>query len=333
MFNKKTILITGGTGSFGKYFANHIVKNFKPKKIIIFSRDEEKQRLMKDNLSKKTIETFRFFLGDVRDRDRVNMAFNGVDYVIHAAALKQVDTAEYNPFEFIKTNIIGAQNIIEASLFNKVKRVIALSTDKAAQAINLYGATKLVSDKLFTSANNLKGNNPTIFSVVRYGNVAESRGSVIPHFKKLLKEKKNITLTDERMTRFWITLEESATFVKKAIKNMKGGEIFIPKLPSIKIIDLIKAMDKNAKIDLVGIRPGEKLYEVMCHNDEVNNTLEFKDYYLIYPTIRFYYLKNNYIKNSEGEVGKKVNKEFEYNSKNNKKFFSINEIKKELKKI
>ena len=305
MYNNKSILITGGTGSFGSKFVQMLTKKYKPKKIVIFSRDEVKQRDMFQKLKKNKTEMFRFFIGDVRDRERVNMALNGIDIVVHAAALKQIDTAEYNPFEYIKTNIMGAQNIIDGCINNKVKKVIALSTDKAAQAINLYGATKLVSDKLFISANNIKGKNPTIFSVVRYGNVAESRGSVIPYFKDLIKRNKNLTLTDERMTRFWITLEESVNFVNKCMKLMKGGEIFVPKLPSIKIIDLIKALNPKAKIEIVGIRPGEKLYEVMCPNDEVNNTFEFKDYYLIYPAIRYYYLNNNYKKNINGEIGKK----------------------------
>lgn len=335
MFNNQNILITGGTGSFGNAFVNYIMRKYNPKKIIIFSRDELKQKSMREKIIKniKDDKLYRFFIGDIRDKDRLDMALNGVDYVVHAAALKQVDTAEYNPFEFIKTNILGAQNLIECSLKNNIKRVIALSTDKAAQAINLYGATKLVSDKLFVSANNFRGKNQTIFSVVRYGNVSESRGSVIPHFKNLIKRNKNITLTDERMTRFWITLDESVKFVNKCLKIMKGGEIFIPKLPSIKIIDLIKAMNSKAKIDIIGIRPGEKLYEIMSPNDEVNNTYEFKNYYLIYPAIRYYNLKNNYSKSAEGEIGKKVRKDFEYSSKNNNKFLSIQEIKKELSKL
>ena len=335
MLNNKTILITGGTGSFGSAFIDFVAKKYNPKKIIIFSRDELKQKSMREKIIKniKDDRLYRFFIGDIRDKDRLDMALNGVDYVVHAAALKQVDTAEYNPFEFIKTNILGAQNLIECSLKNNIKRVIALSTDKAAQAINLYGATKLVSDKLFVSANNFRGKNQTIFSVVRYGNVSESRGSVIPHFKNLIKQNKNITLTDERMTRFWITLDESVKFVNECLKIMKGGEIFIPKLPSIKIIDLIKAMNNKAKIDIIGIRPGEKLYEVMSPNDEVNNTYEFKNYYLIYPAIRYYNLKNNYSKSAKGEIGKKVRKDFEYSSKNNNKFLSIQEIKKELSKL
>ena len=216
MFNNKKIFITGGTGSFGNTFVKYIAKKYTPKKIIIFSRDELKQKIMKEKIIKNKSDDnlYRFFIGDIRDKDRLDMALNGVDYVVHAAALKQVDTAEYNPFEFIKTNILGAQNLIECSLKNNVKKVLALSTDKAAQAINLYGATKLVSDKLFVSANNFRGKNQTIFSVVRYGNVSESRGSVIPHFKNLIKQNKNITLTDERMTRFWITLDESVKIIK-----------------------------------------------------------------------------------------------------------------------
>ncbi len=331
MFKNKTVLVTGGTGSFGTSFCNHI-KKLKPKKIIIFSRDEVKQKQMRENLSKKDEAIFRFFLGDVRDKDRLMLAFNNVDCVIHAAALKQIDTAEYNPFEVIKTNIIGAQNIIDASIANNVKKVLALSTDKAASPVNLYGATKLVSDKLFSSANNYVGKNKTIFSIVRYGNVSSSRGSVIPYFKKLIDQNKPITLTDKEMTRFWITLDESVEFVLHCLANMVGGEIFVPKLPSIKIIDLIIAMKKNAKIKIIGLRPGEKIYEIMCPRDESHNTIEFKKYYIIKPSIKFYTSNRNYNYNLKGEKGKNVNKNFEYNSKNNESFLSINKIKKYLKK-
>ena len=332
MLNNKTIFITGGTGSLGPELSKFIIKNYKPKKIIIFSRDEVKQRYMKEKLSTKDRNLFRFFLGDVRDKDRLFKAMEGVDIVIHAAALKQIDTAEYNPFEVIKTNIIGAQNIIDACLASKVKKVLALSTDKAANPINLYGATKLVSDKLFSSANNTSGNNKTIFSIVRYGNVSSSRGSVIPYFQDLIKQNKTIPLTDPEMTRFWITLDESIKFIILCLKNMVGGEIFIPKIPSIKITDLIKAMKSNAKIKTVGLRPGEKIYEIMCPKDEAHNTLEYKNYYLIKPSIKFYYLKNNFKVNSENEKGKPVKKNFEYNSKNNSKFLTVQEIKNYLKK-
>ena len=333
MFNNKSIFISGGTGSFGKNFCKYLLKNSKPKKIIVFSRDELKQREISEELSNQERHILRFFIGDVRDKERLIMAMQDVDFVIHAAALKQVDTAEYNPFEFIKTNINGGNNIIEAALINNVKKVIALSTDKAAKSTNLYGATKLVSDKLFISANNFKGKKFTKFSVVRYGNVADSRGSVLPLFRKLFSEKKKLTLTDPRMTRFWITLDESVRFVIECLKVMEGGEIFIPKLKSFKVTDLINAIDSKAKIKLIGIRPGEKLHEVMCPNEEVQNTLEFKKNYIIYPSINKYVGRNLYNLNLRKRKGIKVNKNFEYNSKDNKEFFSISELKKELKKL
>jgi len=333
MFNNKSIFISGGTGSFGKNFCKYLLKTSKPKKIIVFSRDELKQKEISDELSDKERHILRFFIGDVRDKERLIMAMQDVDFVIHAAALKQVDTAEYNPFEFIKTNINGGNNIIEAALINNVKKVIALSTDKAAKSTNLYGATKLVSDKLFISANNFKGKKSTKFSVVRYGNVADSRGSVLPLFRKLFSEKKKLTLTDPRMTRFWITLDESVRFVVECLKVMEGGEIFIPKLKSFKVTDLIKAIDSKAKIKLIGIRPGEKLHEVMCPNEEVQNTLEFKKNYIIYPSINKYAGRNLYNLNLRKRKGTNVNKNFEYNSKDNKEFLSISELKKELKRL
>jgi UDP-N-acetylglucosamine 4,6-dehydratase len=333
MFNKQNILITGGTGSFGNAFVNYIMRKYNPKKIIIFSRDEVKQRNMMEKLNKKDLNKFRFFLGDVRDFERLNKSMQEVDYVIHAAALKQVDTAEYNPFEFIKTNINGAYNVIEASLRNKVKKVIALSTDKAAQSINLYGATKLVSDKLFVSANSFKGKSKTIFSVVRYGNVAESRGSVIPLFQKLIQEKKPLTLTDKNMTRFWITLKDSVEFVDKSFKLMSGGEIFVPKLKSFRVVDLIKAMTPSPKIKVIGIRPGEKLHEVMCPREYSHKTLEFEKFYVIYPTISIFMQKDLYKKDLKKKSSKKVNYNFEYSSDKNDDFFTINELKKVLKKL
>ena len=333
MFNNKTVLITGGTGSFGSALCGHLLKNYKPKKIIIFSRDEVKQRNMLELTNVKKRKYLRFFLGDVRDKDRLRIALEDVDIVIHAAALKQIDTAEYNPFETIKTNILGAQNLIEVCFEKNVKKVLALSTDKAANPINLYGATKLVSDKLFASANNFSGKKKTIFSIVRYGNVSGSRGSVIPFFKNLIKEKQIIPLTHSDMTRFWITIDESVEFVINCLKLMLGGEIFVPKLPSIRITDLIKAMSKNARIKLVGLRPGEKIYETMCPNDEVNNIIEFKKYYVITPSIKFFVLKNNYKLNKLGEIGKKVAKNFEYNSKDNKRFLTLGEIRKYLSSI
>ena len=333
MFDNKSIFVSGGTGSFGKNFCKYVINNSKPKKIIIFSRDELKQKEIADELSYKERNLMRFFIGDVRDKERLIMAMQDVDFVIHAAALKQVDTAEYNPFEFIKTNINGGNNIIEAALINNVKKVIALSTDKAAQSTNLYGATKLVSDKLFISANNFKGKKSTKFSVVRYGNVADSRGSILPLFRRLIKEKKQLTLTDPRMTRFWITLDESIKFVIDCLKTMEGGEIFIPKLKSFKVTDLIKAIDGKAKVKLIGIRPGEKLHEVMCPNEEVQNTLEFKKHFIIYQSVNKYTGKNLYKANLKKRKGISVDKDFEYNSRDNKDFFNVSDLKKELKKI
>ena len=329
MFNNKVIFISGGTGSFGKEFVKDILKKYKPKKIIIFSRDELKQYELSQYFNNNRL---RFFLGDVRDADRLMLALKGVDFVIHAAALKQVPAAEYNPTESIKTNIHGAENIIRASLANNVKKIIALSTDKAANPINLYGATKLVSDKLFIAANNISGNQKISFSVVRYGNVAGSRGSIIPLFKEIVNSKSNkfIPITDNKMTRFWITLSEGVDFVKESFQHMKGGEIFVPKLPSVKIVDLAKAIAPKHKIKIIGIRPGEKIHEIMCPSDNAEDTIEFKKYYCIKPSIKFSNTKTNYKINSKGEKGKFVNKNFEYNSGNNKHFLKINEIKKFL---
>ena len=259
-FKNKTVLVTGGTGSFGTKFIEKLLKVNNTKKIIIFSRDEVKQYHLSEKLSKFK-NKLRFFLGDVRDYERVVTATRGVDIVVHAAALKQVPAAEYNPTEAIKTNIKGAENLINASILNKVQKLIALSTDKAANPINLYGATKLVSDKLFVAANNLSGKNNTLFSVVRYGNVSGSRGSVIPLFSKIYKENGIFTLTHKEMTRFWITLDQGIEFVFNSLNIMKGGEIFVPKIPSVKLIDLINSFKKNAKVEIIGIRPGEKLHE------------------------------------------------------------------------
>ena len=268
MFNNQTIFISGGTGSFGNHFIKKLIKDYKPKKIIIYSRDEYKQFLMQEQFPASKYPFFRFFLGDVRDLERLKMAMNGVDYVVHAAALKQVPAAEYNPMEFVKTNINGAENIIHAAIHQKVKKIIALSTDKAANPINLYGATKLASDKIFVAANNITGSQKTIFSVVRYGNVAGSRGSVIPYFQKLINNKnKYLPITHEDMTRFWITLDQAVDFVFMSFRNMIGGEIFVPKIPSVKIVDLAKAMAPNLKTKIVGIRPGEKIHELMCPNE------------------------------------------------------------------
>ena len=323
MFKNSTILITGGTGSFGKYFTKKILTKFDPKKVIIFSRDELKQYEMEKEINQKNV---RFFLGDIRDRNRLEIAMKNVDYVVHAAALKHVPAAEYNPIEFIKTNINGAENIIYAAMMNNVKKVIALSTDKAANPINLYGATKLVSDKLFVSANNFLASSDTKFSVVRYGNVVGSRGSVVPFYKKLISEKSNfLPITDKRMTRFWITLDEGVEFVLKNFQRMNGGEIFIPKIPSVQIINLAKAMGPNLKIKYIGIRPGEKLHEIMCAKDDSHLTYNFKDHYVVYPTT-----KNSrkiiYGKNKLGEKGKPVNEGFEYSSETNPNFLDISEI-------
>ena len=327
MFDNKTILITGGTGSFGKYCLNYLLREFSPKKIIIFSRDELKQYEMSNEENLMFNKIIRFFIGDVRDYERLLFAFKEVDYVIHAAALKQVPTAEYNPMECIKTNIYGAENVIKASLQCNVKKVIALSTDKAANPINLYGATKLASDKLFVAANNIAYSN-TQFSVVRYGNVVGSRGSIIPYFKKLIKNKsKFLPITDEKMTRFWITLDQGVKFVIKSFERMYGGEIFIPKLSSVKIIDIAKAMAPNLKIKFVGIRPGEKIHEIMCPSDDSHLTLEFDDHYVMMPAIRFHNRDNTFNPNKIGQRGKKVNQGFEYNSGNNKSFLNVKELR------
>ena len=283
MLNNKTILITGGTGSFGKEFIKQTLKNYKPKKIIIFSRDELKQYELKKTFSEKQLKLLRFFIGDVRDKERVSQALNKVDIVIHAAALKQVDTAEYNPLETIKTNIGGAENIILSSFENKVKKVLALSTDKASSPINLYGATKLASDKLFINANNIAGDAKTSFSVLRYGNVMSSRGSVIPYFQKLNSEKKPFPITDKLMTRFSLTLEESVKFSLLALNKMIGGEIFVPKVSSYKILDLVKAINSKPRIKIIGRRPGEKLHEELISNIDAPYTIDFNKFYIITP--------------------------------------------------
>tara|TARA_B100000989_G_scaffold298614_1_gene288748 strand:- start:3402 stop:4406 length:1005 start_codon:yes stop_codon:yes gene_type:complete len=329
MFNNKTIFISGGTGSFGNQFVSTLIKKYKPKKIIIYSRDEYKQFNMQKKFPPNQYPFFRFFLGDVRDLERLKMAMNEVDYVIHAAALKQVPAAEYNPMEFVKTNIYGAENIIQAAINQKVKRIIALSTDKAANPINLYGATKLASDKIFIAANNIIGSQKTIFSVVRYGNVAGSRGSVIPFFKEIIKDrKKYLPITHEDMTRFWITLDQAINFVLMSFKRMIGGEIFVPKIPSIKIIDLAKAMAPNLKTKIVGIRPGEKIHELMCPNEYHHLTLEFKKYYKIIPSPTNDFKNKNFLIDNSGEIGKRVSSEFEYSSGTNNHFLSLEQIKK-----
>ncbi|OEZ33125.1 UDP-N-acetylglucosamine 4,6-dehydratase (inverting) [Francisella endosymbiont of Amblyomma maculatum] len=314
MFNNKSILITGGTGSFGKKYTEILLSEYNPKKIIIYSRDELKQFEMSQVYDAPCM---RYFIGDVRDPERLKEAMQSVDYVIHAAAQKQVPAAEYNPMECIKTNIYGAENVIKAALSNNVKKVIALSTDKAANPINLYGATKLASDKLFVAANNMVGARKTRFSVVRYGNVLGSRGSVIPYFQKLISEgAKELPITHEKMTRFLITLEEGVRFVLKNFERMQGGEIFVPKIPSIYMTELAKAMAPDLSLKIIGIRPGEKLHEIMCPSDDSHLTLEFDDHYVLCPTIQFAY-KTNFLENAIGEKGKFVEQGFEYNSGNN----------------
>jgi UDP-N-acetylglucosamine 4,6-dehydratase len=323
MFDGQTILITGGTGSFGKQYTKTLLDRYKPKKIIIFSRDELKQYEMQQEFNQ---EPMRYFIGDVRDRDRLMQACNGVDYIIHAAAMKHVPAAEYNPTECIKTNINGAENVIYAAIQNDVKKVIALSTDKAANPVNLYGATKLCSDKLFVAANNMVGGDTPRFAVVRYGNVVGSRGSVVPFFRKLIAEgADSLPITDLSMTRFWITLQQGVDFVINNFSRMKGGEIFVPKIPSVTMLDLAKAISPDIKIHEIGIRPGEKLHEKMCPKDDSYRTLEFDDHYVISPSITFYDGAINYTSNNLGEEGKPVDQGFSYDSGTNDWFLSVEE--------
>lgn len=324
MFNDKSILITGGTGSFGNEFIRMIFRDYRPRRVVVFSRDELKQFDMQQEFCS---DKMRFFLGDVRDGDRLRQAMRDIDMVVHAAALKQVPAAEYNPMECIKTNIHGAENVINAALENNVERVIALSTDKAANPINLYGATKLVSDKLFVAANNIAGGHRTRFSVVRYGNVVGSRGSVVPFFKKLIAEgAESLPITDVRMTRFWITLEQGVEFVIKSFMRMQGGEIFVPKIPSARITDVAESMAQNMEIGIVGIRPGEKLHEVMCPADGSHLTLEFHDHFVIRPAITF---TNpvDYKVNRLGETGQPAPDGFAYESGSNPYFLTVDELR------
>ena len=326
MLNNSTILVTGGTGSFGNKFIERVLEDYEPKKIIIYSRDEFKQDLMKKNFIAKYGEEktnkLRFFIGDVRDKERLYRAFKDVDYVIHAAAMKQVPACEYNPFEAIKTNIHGAENIIEAAIDRKVKKVVALSTDKSVNPINLYGGTKLVSDKLFISANAYSGDKGTIFSIVRYGNVAGSRGSVIPFFKQLLAQgKKELPITDIHMTRFWMILDDAVDLVFKALEEAKGGETFVFKNPSFLITELAEALNPNGSIKEVGVREGEKIHEVMITKDDWRNTYEYEDYYIIYPHFEWW---------SPKEIqkgGKLVEPGFEYSSGNNTEWLSVEELR------
>jgi len=309
--NDKSVLVTGGTGSFGNEFIKIVLDRYKPKKLIIFSRDEMKQYEMAQIYSDTVFPCLRYFIGDVRDADRLEMAMRDVDYVIHAAALKHVPTAEYNPFECVNTNIYGAENIVKAALRTGVKKVLALSTDKAANPINLYGASKLASDKIFTAANNLSGVEGASFSIVRYGNVIGSRGSVISLYKKLVNDNaKSLPITDERMTRFWITLSQGVNFVLSCMKMMQGGEIFVPKIPSMKITEVAKIIAPNIDYEIIGIRPGEKIHEVMITENDSNNTVELSDRYIVQPGLNFWKKNSNVSEN-------KVAMNFSYTSDNN----------------
>lgn len=330
MFSNRIILITGGTGSFGRAFARRLLSNCNPKKIIVLSRDELKQYEMAQEFPESQM---RFFIGDVRDLGRLITAFEGVDYVVHAAALKHVPIAEYNPLECIKTNIHGAENVIHAAIATGVHKVIALSTDKAANPINLYGATKLASDKLFIAANNMVGLRHTRFSVVRYGNVVGSRGSVVPFFRKIIAEgATSLPITDPRMTRFWITLPQGVDFVIKSFMRMHGGEVFVPRIPSSKIIDLAKAIAPHLPQKIIGIRPGEKLHEIMCPSDDAHLTMEFSDYYMIKPTITFI-TQPDFETSALGEHGQKVSDGFCYDSGTNPEVLSVEQIRKLLETL
>lgn len=327
MLNGKSILITGGTGSFGKKCTEIILQNYKPKKLIIFSRDELKQFEMSQVFSEKDYPCLRYFIGDIRDKDRLYRAFYGVDYIIHAAALKQVPAAERNPFEVIMTNIIGAENIVNAAIDCDVKKIIALSTDKAASPVNLYGATKLCSDKLFVAGNSYSGFHGTRFSVVRYGNVVGSRGSVIPFFKKM-RETGTLPITDARMTRFWITIEHGVKFVLRCLELMNGGELFVPKIPSMNIIDMAKAIAPECKHNIIGIRPGEKLHEVMITEDDARHTLEFSNYYVVEPEFAWW-SNEKHIANG----AKQVPEGFRYASNTNNRWLTTEELKELIKDI
>lgn len=327
ILDDQTILITGGTGSFGKCFTRYILNNYNPKRVIIYSRDEYKQFVMQNEF-KEYSDKLRFFIGDVRDKDRLYRAFKGVDYVVHAAALKQVPACEYNPNEAIRTNIHGAMNIIDAALDCGVRKVVALSTDKAVNPVNLYGGTKLVSDKLFIAANAYSGMNDINFSIVRYGNVAGSRGSIIPFFNKIIKNGGNeLPITDYRMTRFWISLEEGVKLVIKALEEATGGETFISKIPSFKVTDLAKAMSPDCKMPEIGIRPGEKLHEIMVTTEDSATTYEYEKHFIVYPQMVF---------NDRQKIntsGKKVEDGFSYSSGNNTEWLSVEDIQRLLKTV
>lgn len=317
-----SILVTGGTGSFGQEFIGRMLTEHRPSRLVVYSRDELKQYEMQQRFSDPAL---RYFIGDVRDAERLNRALKGIDYVVHAAALKQVPAAEYNPIECIKTNVIGAENVINACIDQKVKKVIALSTDKAVNPANLYGATKLCSDKLFVAANHLSGHNGARFAVVRYGNVIGSRGSVVPFFKERMKTGK-LPITDPRMTRFWIRLQDGAAFVERALSAMRGGEIFIPKIPSMRITDLATAVCADCEQEVVGIRPGEKLHELLLTRDDARHTIEFDDYYIVAPAMHLWDDALDY-KNSEGQAGKPVVADFEYASNTNDLWLNAEQLK------
>jgi UDP-N-acetylglucosamine 4,6-dehydratase len=325
MLNGKTILITGGTGSFGKKMVQIVLAHYKPKKLIIFSRDELKQFEMAQKWNPHKYPCIHYVLGDVRDKERLTRVFKGVDYVIHAAALKQVPAAERNPEEYIKTNVLGAMNIIEASLVNGVERVIALSTDKACNPINLYGATKLCSDKLFTAAGFAGGEATTRFAVVRYGNVLGSRGSVVPFFKERVRTGV-LPVTDERMTRFWITLDQAVYFVMESLKRAKGGEIFVPRIPSMKITDLARSIGPACKLEVVGIRPGEKIHETLISEDEARNAVMFKDCFVVQPDAALR-------KALARDKGRACPEGFGYNSGDNDSWLSVPELKKLVEQV
>ena len=325
MFNGKSVFVSGGTGSFGRKFANILLERYDLARLVFYSRDELKQFEMQQEVNAPCI---RWLIGDVRDRERLIEATRGIDYLVHAAAMKQVTASEYNPMECIRTNIHGAENIVAAALANDVEQVVALSSDKAANPINLYGATKLASDKLFIAANNMAGKRRTAFSVVRYGNVAGSRGSVVPFFEKLIAQgATSLPITDTDMTRFWISLQESVDFVLKCFQRMHGGEIFVPKLPSIRIVDLATAMAPHLPQHLIGIRPGEKLHEILCPADNSHLTLEFSDHYVMRPSIKFHDRGYDYLKNHLGETGAPVARGFEYNSGTNPIRYSVEQIR------
>jgi UDP-N-acetylglucosamine 4,6-dehydratase len=322
MLNDRVVLVTGGTGSFGQKFVETVLARYRPRKLIIFSRDELKQFEMRQRFPESKFDCIRYFIGDVRDRDRLHRAFDGVDIVIHAAALKQVPAAEYNPMEAVKTNVLGAANVIDAAIDRNVKKVIALSTDKAANPINLYGATKLTSDKLFIAGNNYSGMHGTQFSVVRYGNVVGSRGSVVPFFLRM-RDQGMLPITDPRMTRFWITLEQGVQFVLDNLDRMRGGEIFVPKIPSMNIMDLARAIAPECRTETVGIRPGEKLHEIMIPEDDARRTVEYDDYFAILPAFEDFNPETYRRKNG----GKPCPDGFKYSSDTNDRWLSLADLR------